>query len=1265
MNSTNSSPLYKYFNEEPMKKEVDLSRLSIDDTNHLIETIPVLKNMFHQNNPRKIDRHELSENVNLFLFSSRVLAKYYDDDDIPSFDYNESTLISSNLDEDSEYSSNVVHSPTSFQNALLHREKKRKFAIAISRLAAQENKRSKIVDDGVIPTLQTLSQIQDRVIKVCCSISLLLLTKDPFIRRKMVEQGVVLSVINLSATRNFTVRKNCSIILCNLFTIPGYEANHLRDGALSALIKISSSCKNDIHIMETCLKALLNLTCVTERYPRLDELHEALFHFDDNYSQYNDTIRQLVVSITCNLSAIEGNQLKLIEDGCMKVIAWACKSANSSIRKSGCDIIRNLTSEYRSRTKLVEKNVLLILLVMSQDNLVEVRISAITAFNFLCKETSLRQVVVSKQSLQLLQLLSFEKLNEINILAAKTWRILCRDNDIGVMMIKFGVMSSLLILSQSLSRHVYDNCSLRKSSQSNLKASTEMESILSPNRKHDRVKRHGSMLTLQQRSLMELRDLKSVEIEVAYYVMESICHLLKIEDDALIIKMLEENVTSIIIQITQRYEDVKTSQWCAFAIFLLVNKSCFISSSKYFITLDQGLISCLIKLCCNVDKLTCNKTKLISSAAFISISSITSLTCKEQIITLLVYLLKDHEVPKDAAEEELLLHIRMNCSTSLYHMLYDDINCSIMMNLNVLHPIIDLVNSSIDLSHEDLFDNIKQSSSILVDKQVLIKCSAILTRLSYYYNVSSEEDIQSVLDILNVLLKLSVVDDVHTQRRAVFALSHLIKDSSVLRNHLISLKPIRFIVPLASKRDIFLWKACCSLICNLSYERGYELQMVEDGIVSTIIVTTLVNTDHIDSNILGCKALLNLVATSNPTIYSSRSSNNIVNDENDKILHCMIQENIIWGISSMALMDSLELLFLCSRLLCRLSLKFSINIIECPTAIRAIKRMLSYNDIDLLRHASIMIMNMSLTLTNNSKSLTKTTSTKRDEYILNFGMSVISSMKHLAFCEDQIVKENCIYCLHLLSSYPKLQEHCLVQIVSSGIFHLLFANAPEISLLYGSNDNKALKDIFLSLLSLYINVSKASSDSSIIYNDNINRYFCKILQIFVLDVPIKQKDLYNVKFDEEIINALLKSFYCISCSMSQVNSVFHQIEFMRLMITLVNSLLIKTMTSNSKDMKIIKILAELTIQEREHVELIIAILYNISSPIQSQHILVHHGIIQVFEIIFQHLYESIKISSLNSNEQSICYLSKTSKIQVYHEFITQSKSILVIVYILN
>lgn len=788
---------------------------------------------------------------------------------------------------------NVLSSKKPVQNI----EKRRRFALSLATLSSKPAKKVYIVSQGAIPALIDMSTIVDNTIERCCATAFSFLSQEPKIRATMMEEGAFTAIVTLAqSSPSKLVKSDCFRAMCNLCVENGYEAKVLKEGIPLTIVPIIAQI---IEVLDVSLKLLHNLTCITEKVNRIEELSDSLVQLY-NHLHFNLEHEILLASALANLTAIRGNQLRLVEDGSYKIIEKLLKSNDVRLRIIASEALKNLTTEYRTRGKLIENNVIGTLLIISTDPEELVKTNCVKAFYNIAKDVMCREKIVNANAVQVIIKMSMQKFKNVEMgrTAARILRVLCGDRLIAHRLVADGIIKALMALLRTEDSIIYQYCA------------------------------------------------------------ESICSLFQISN--VLGRLVEQGAVGVLVSLSQTNTDEITGEWCSFALFHLVtNKICPSS------ILEHGVLPCIIKLC----EYSTNRTIYFCSAALAYMSQLKTVDVS-QAIPLLVDILRSSPEATSSS----------NCATALYHMVDVDENCYIMLEAGALPFIVSLISNAPSTSSN-------HDSSM----EIIMKCAAILSRLSLHKNYYSQFTSGGVL---NVLLELSTVDHLPTQRRVVIAISNLSQNEE-LRASILELNPIPYLISLASKRDENLRRGCASIVCNLAFEHGGEKAIAEAGIIPRLQTIAMITSDQINCKVVCVKALINLMA--------------------DKTLHkLMVKEGVIWGFSTLGLLDDDELVNLCSAALCTLSVSFARDMLESSTTVKMITKLLGLSDIVLVRIGARILLHM----------LAQTMD--KDE---KFRLSSVESLVKVATVNDEEVNEICILCLCLAS-----QSHaCRESIVELGM----------------------------------------------------------------------------------------------------------------------------------------------------------------------------------------------------------------------------------------
>lgn len=787
------------------------------------------------------------------------------------------------------------------------KEKKRQYAMSLTTLAADPTKRYKLVADGAIDMLLELATIDDGMIHRSVAAAFSYLAGEPRNRNEMIDGGCILAMFNLSSSPSATIQSDIARAVCNLCNSSGSESRAIRDGATVIASHIASSIP-DKDIVTICITVALNLSCVSERYTKLEDIHDAILAM--NTLPLDEEQDKILLQALCNLSAIRGNQLRLIEDGVMRIVERLIVSPNAELRALTSEVACNLTSDQKSRSKILEHNMLKIMRNMSKDSSEYVRTACIQCYYNLSRDLFSREKMMAAGSIPVIIKISMEKVSYVVAkLGAKTLRSLCGDVSIASYLVKEGVMRALT-------------------------------------------------------SLAEVEDGVTRQ-----FVAEALCSLFK--SGKVLPKLIEQGAVGLVVSLSQKLENPITGEWCAFALYHLSNSGLCPGPM-----LLNGVLPCLVKLC--IDSTVA--TKHYCTNAFSCITQLKSVDCTSAI-PILVHMLR-HETEHS---------IKAESASALYNLADDNSSCNLMLAAGALMPIVRLTQSEFMLTK--------------------IKCAAILSRLSLHEEYFSQFGRD---DVLQVLLELASVDHILTQRRVVIAISNL-SQSPELRKMLLGLHTTpEKIKMLISKPDENLRRGCTAIICNLSYEEGSGKEMMDAKIVPKILVTAVVTSDQIETKLICVKALLNIM--SDPSLHKD-----------------MVEQDVIWGLSTLAQVQNEEILVLCSRAICSISTQFAKEMLSSMAVIKIVMKLINWDDFELIRLGAITLTNLLLQSTNEHEVFRKV---------------AVENMGKLVMNTDEEISEMCVLCLCFASQ----SESCRSSIISAGLLqHIDSSNIfaePRVSYAY-------------------------------------------------------------------------------------------------------------------------------------------------------------------------------------------------------------------------
>jgi hypothetical protein len=254
------------------------------------------------------------------------------------------------------------------------------------------------------------------------------------------------------------------------------------------------------------------------------------------------------------------------------------------------------------------------------------------------------------------------------------------------------------------------------------------------------------------------------------------------------------------------------------------------------------------------------------------------------------------------------------CSAALCNLAVDINNCQRMLDEGAVVPIIALCSS----------DNISTK----------IQCGAILCRLA-----SEPKNRQQLIspDYIRVLLSLAKVEDRLTQQRGVIALVHMSQEPEA-RRFLLAQNALLGLVQLSNKPDELIRRGCAAVLCNLAYQEGSEVAIVECGAVSCLLIIALVATDNEATKTTCAKAIFNL-------LHAPKTHKH------------MIDDGIVWGFATLSKTPQPSVTRICATVFCNLSIDFPSDVLAASSA-RAIFELMKSPDPETAKLATRALTNL-------------------------------------------------------------------------------------------------------------------------------------------------------------------------------------------------------------------------------------------------------------------------------------------------------------------
>jgi hypothetical protein len=198
----------------------------------------------------------------------------------------------------------------------------------------------------------------------------------------------------------------------------------------------------------------------------------------------------------------------------------------------------------------------------------------------------------------------------------------------------------------------------------------------------------------------------------------------------------------------------------------------------------------------------------------------------------------------------------------------------------------------------------------------------------------------------------------------------------------------------------------------------------------------------------------------------------------------MVEDGVIWCLSKLALMENRELMCLCAKALCRLSVHFARPMITSNVTVRAVLSFLSKEDMSLKKPGARILTNLLLETTN-----------EQDE---QFRKVMVEHMHLIASTGDEELNELCVVCLCLASQ----SEVCRIAIVRREMINKIQASA------IFSTDSM----ISFAYITMISNIASNEEMRSRILDNNLIGKFKRILE--------NPDAMLNI--------AVIKALYCVN-----------------------------------------------------------------------------------------------------------------------------------------
>lgn len=676
-------------------------------------------------------------------------------------------------------------------NASNMHEKQRRFAISLATLSAKPWKRQKIVQCGAVPMLNFLSTVDDKTVRRATVLAYRYLSVDAQLRRQLIDQDAVHSVVMLCLSGGRKMKMDCLATLCNLAAEPGYEQRIVKEGAVAAaMAAVVMSSK----FRELGLTMLLNLSCVPEKYNKMEDVSDAVLHAAPLVT--NVTQEALILRALCNFSALKHYQSRLIDDGCLRVVESYYSHSKAEIRALCASILFNLSCDSRTRPKMADIALAPVLNQLGKDAADEVKLTMMKCVYNLTHDPRSREKLVHVGILKdAISGLAAEPdcAPEEGCVVAKTLRILCTDRHLTPKLIDDGIVVAILGLLEHSDSRVREYCAEA------ICALFEHEAVL------EKLREQGAIEALI-RICMATND-----ASVAEWCAFAIYHIITSSHAANTLKLFGPNLLEVLLYLPSKHEDDRVSQYVAAAIMELT------------IAQLDGVEATIPVLVAMLKSSTDTVRSYCASALYNFAGA--EKNCEAMLtagaLVPVVQLIQSPHLPT-----------KIKCAAILSRLTAQQAH---------IH----------EFARPDVIDVLLGMAKV----DHMVTCRRILIALS---NLSIDPEIRALMkgSVIDTVVKLATKSDEYIRRGCAAVICNLTYESSVATQPQSQVTSTLLITALVASDNILTRKICLRALINLLVHDELHAAAIDDGIVWGL--ATLSKADDAEMKVLSLQGLCNL-----------------------------------------------------------------------------------------------------------------------------------------------------------------------------------------------------------------------------------------------------------------------------------------------------------------------------------------------------------------------------------------------------------------------
>ncbi|CAM9234741.1 unnamed protein product [Ectocarpus sp. 4 AP-2014] len=300
-------------------------------------------------------------------------------------------------------------------------ERRRRLAISLATLSKKPEKRANVVANRGVAALAKLSRSEESRTRSSCAEVFNNLATERTLRQRMIEEGAAPAIIALAASsHNRHLRSQCVEALCKLAVVPGSEAQIIAEGGVSCILAV-----------QRAMPSLGRLAGTVEE---------------------DESLERLLIQFVCNLSGFKNNQLKLVEEGAIRIIARAAeRTASVDVVRLCASTLCNFAGEGRARPKMSDSRTAQALLNLTKHEDIGIRREVAHTIARLAADASCREKILQYGIIPILVTMSTAPDLDTTTgrCIALAFRVLSSDRKFAEIIVDGGAVDALISLTRS------------------------------------------------------------------------------------------------------------------------------------------------------------------------------------------------------------------------------------------------------------------------------------------------------------------------------------------------------------------------------------------------------------------------------------------------------------------------------------------------------------------------------------------------------------------------------------------------------------------------------------------------------------------------------------------------------------------------------------------------------------------------------------------------------------------------------------------------